>query len=58
VALIDEIVAGDYVGHTPPNDIHGPKGAKQFEVIRHKAIPDMQVTVEDQVAEADKVATR
>lgn len=58
VALIDEIVAGDYVGHTPPSDIHGPEGAKQFEAMLHEAFPDMQVTVEDQIAEGDKVVTR
>lgn len=58
LALVDEIVASDYVGHTPPNDIHGPEGAKQFEAMLHEAFPDMQVTVEDQIAEGDKVVTR
>jgi hypothetical protein len=30
--LFDQIVANDYVGHTPPKDCHGPEGAKQFVV--------------------------
>jgi steroid delta-isomerase-like uncharacterized protein len=58
IALIDKIVAGDYVGYTPPAVIHGPEGAKRFEAMLHEAFPDYRVTVEDQVAEGDKVATR
>ena len=58
MALIDQIVADDYVGHTPPSDIHGPEGAKQFDRMLRGAFPDIQVTVEDQVAEGDRVATR
>ena len=58
LALVDEIVADDYVGHTPIDDIHGPEGAKQFDSMLHEAFPDYQVTVEDQIAEGDKVVTR
>lgn len=58
LALVDQLVAGDYVGHTPLADIHGPDGAKQFEAMLHEAFPDYQVTVEDQIAEGDEVATR
>lgn len=57
-ALVDKIVALDYVGHTPPADIHGPEGARQFTVMLRAAFPDMRVTVEDQIAEGDRVATR
>lgn len=56
--LVDQIVAKDYVGHTPPKDFHGPEGAKQFEAMLRSAFPDLSVTVEDQVAEGDKVTTR
>ena len=58
LALVDELVASDYVGHTPLADIHGPEGAKQFEEMLYEAFPDYQVTVEDQIAEGDKVVTR
>ena len=58
LALVDELVAGDYVGHTPLDDIHGPEGAKQFDAVLREAFPDYQVTVADQIAEGDKVATR
>lgn len=57
-ALVDQIVAVDYVCHTPPVDIHGPEGAKQFTALLRAAFPNMRVTVEDQIAEGDKVATR
>ena len=58
VALIDQIVADDYVGHTPPREFHGPEGARQFVAMLRGAFPDAQVTVEDQLAEGDRVATR
>ena len=57
-ALIDELVTSDYVGHTPFGDIHGPDGARQFDAMLRKAFPNYQVTVEDQIAQGDRVATR
>ena len=58
LALIDEIVVSDYVGHTPPTNIHGPEGAKQYVTLLREAFPDLQFTVEDQIAEGDRVVTR
>ena len=58
LAVVDEIVASDFVGHTFPTDIHGPEGAKQFDMMLRTAFPDIQVSVEDQIAEGDEVATR
>ena len=58
VALIEELVTRDYVGHTPLGDIHGPEGARQFDATLHKAFPDMKIEVESQIAEGDRVATR
>ncbi len=57
-ALVDDLVTSDYVGHTPLGDIHGPAGARQFDATLRAAFPDYQVTVEDQIAEGDRVATR
>jgi steroid delta-isomerase-like uncharacterized protein len=56
----DEIYAPDYVGHEPttPEDIRGLEGAKQYAAVYREAFPDLQVTVEDQIAEGDRVATR
>ncbi len=56
----DEIYAPDFVGHEPttPEGIRGLAGAKQFAAVYREAFPDLQLTVEDQIAEGDKVATR
>ena len=57
--VIDEIYAADFVIHTPGNpDIHGPEGFKQFVTMYRTAFPDVQFTIEDQIAEGDKVVTR
>lgn len=56
--VLDEFVAGDFVNHTPPPGI-GPDlaGLKEAFRIFAEASPG-EHTVEDQVAEGDKVATR
>ena len=54
-----EIYAPDYVGHEPTfGDVHGVEGAKQFAATYRQAFPDLQTTMEDQLAEGDKVVTR
>lgn len=58
VEVVDEIVTADYVGHTPLGNIHGPEGARQFNAMLRQGFPDMQITVEDQIAESDRVTTR
>jgi len=55
--VADDIFANDFVNHTPFGEMHGPEGAKQFVSKLRTAFPDLQVTVEDQIAEGDKVAT-
>ena len=57
-AVLDELVASDFVVHMPPDDIHGPEGVQQFFTMLRNAFPDIHFTVEDQVAEGDKVVTR
>jgi steroid delta-isomerase-like uncharacterized protein len=59
-ALLDELVASDFVIHspTPGDDIHGREGAKQYLTILRKVFPDINLTIEDQVAEGDRVVTR
>lgn len=58
LAVADETFASDFVNHTPFGEHHGPEGAKQFVTMLRSAFPDLHSTVEDQVAEGDKVATR
>ena len=55
----EEIYAPNYVGHEPTfGDVHGVEGAKQFAAEYRQAFPDIQTTMEDQLAEGDKVVTR
>ena len=57
--VADEILAADYVFHAPvPREVRGPEGFKQFVSMYRTAFPDVQYTIEDQIAEGDKVVTR
>ena len=58
--VVDELVARDYVGHDPanPEPLRGPAGIKEFVSTYRSAYPDARVTVEQQLAEGDMVATR
>jgi steroid delta-isomerase-like uncharacterized protein len=52
-------VADDYVGHQPgAPELHGKEGFKEFVGTYLAAFPDGKITVDDQIAEGDKVTTR
>ncbi len=55
---IDELYAADLVWHEPDQDVRGSEEAKQFLDMYLSAFPDIRVTVEDEIAEGDKVVTR
>jgi ketosteroid isomerase-like protein len=58
--LADELYTADYVVHDPgsPGLPPGPEGVKVFVRGFLTAFPDARITVEDQIAEGDKVTTR
>ena len=58
--VADEIYAPDYVGHDPsnPEDVRGLEAAKRAASDYRQAFPDLRVTVEDLIAEGDRVAAR
>jgi steroid delta-isomerase-like uncharacterized protein len=60
LALVDELVAQDYVGHDPtqPESIRGRDGFKQFVGMYQSAFEDAAITIDDQIAEGDNVVTR
>ena len=58
MAVVDEGVATTYVGHDPLSPIHGPEGFKQYLMMIRSAFPDIQMRVEDQMAEGDQLVTR
>ena len=55
---IEEVYAPDLVWHEPDQDVRGIEEAKQYVSEALTAFPDAQVSVEDVIAEADKVVTR
>jgi predicted ester cyclase len=57
---VEDVFAPNYVGHTPdsPEGIQGIEAVKLYADTFREAFPDLQVIVEDQVAEGEKVATR
>ena len=55
---LDEVYTSDVVWHMPDQEVRGIEEAKQFADMFKSAFPDMQATVEDVVAEGDKVVTR
>ena len=59
LAVIAEIVGPNFVNHDPANPgVHGPEGFKQLVNMYRTAFPDTQFTIEDQMADGDKVVTR
>jgi len=60
LAIVDELIAPDYVGHDPtqPEPIRGPEGYKQFVGMYQAAFEDGMVTIDDEIAEGDLVVTR
>jgi steroid delta-isomerase-like uncharacterized protein len=56
-ALVEELVADEYVGHSSSPEMNTREGHKQFLVALRRAFPDFQIKIEDQIAEGDKVVT-
>ena len=61
LAVADEIVAPDHVDHGPgalPGMPPGPEGSKRLVTVYRNAFPDVHFTIDEQIAEGDKVVTR
>jgi steroid delta-isomerase-like uncharacterized protein len=58
--VADEITAQDSVNHDPllTHLPSGPEGDKYVVNLYHGSFPDAQITIEDQIAEGDRVVTR
>jgi hypothetical protein len=58
--VADKIGTQDSITHDPllTSPPSGPEGDKYVVNLYHGAFPDAQITVEDQIAEGDKVVTR
>ncbi len=59
LALIDELFASTFIDHdTSMPEAKGPAGIKRVAAMVHASFPDLHFTVEDMVAEGDKVVYR
>jgi steroid delta-isomerase-like uncharacterized protein len=60
-AAVDELVAPEYVGHSATHaagEARGREGYRGFYETLRAAFPDLEFTIEDLVAEGDKVVSR
>ena len=56
MAVADEVIDKNYVYHgSGGQEYKGPEGFKQYMAAVRKAFPDVHMTIEDMVAEGDKV---
>lgn len=58
--VADELIAPDFIEHEelPPEIASGPEGIKQMTAMLHSAFPDFKATINDIIAEGDKVVVR
>jgi predicted ester cyclase len=58
LALVDELCTTNHVFHNPPTTLHGREEFKQLLSLYITAFPDARFTVEDSIAEGDRIASR
>ena len=59
IDTIDELCSPEFVNHSaPPGMPSNCEGVKQVTAMFRQAFPDSYFTIEDMIAEGDKVATR
>jgi steroid delta-isomerase-like uncharacterized protein len=60
IGLVDELVAPDYVNHSPgiPDQPEGPEGIKVLVSMIRGGMLDLRVVIDDMIAEGDRVAVR
>ena len=55
---LEEVYAADAVWHEPDQEVQGLEGLRQYASRYFEAFPDTTFTVEDLIAEGDKVVSR
>jgi steroid delta-isomerase-like uncharacterized protein len=53
--LIDELIASDVTGHSPIQNVDGVEASKRYVTMSRAAFPDLHFTIEEMIAEGDKV---
>ena len=58
LALVDHLFTTNHVFHNPPTTLHGTEEFKQLLSVYITAFPDAHFTVEDEIAEGERVVIR
>ena len=58
LAVVDELLATDYVSHHPGGELHGSNKMKEHHIEFRAGFPDVHDTIEDLIAEGDRVVIR
>jgi len=58
VDAVGQFIATNVVSHSNPPEAQGLEGVKQLLSMYFAAFPDLKVTIEDMIAEGDKVVAR
>jgi predicted ester cyclase len=58
LAAADELIAANFMNHAAPGAPPGPASFKQLVTFYRSAFPDAQFTIEDILADGDKVVMR
>jgi steroid delta-isomerase-like uncharacterized protein len=59
LTVADELVAEDYISHNELDiQVLGPEGIKRAAAMQRNAFPNLRTTIEDLIAEGDKVVVR
>ena len=58
LSVIDELFASNFVDNATPEQVAGPIGVKAYFQAVRAGFPDMHVSIDDLIAEADKVVIR
>jgi steroid delta-isomerase-like uncharacterized protein len=59
LAVVDTLVGPNYVYHGPGGlELRGPEGFKQLITLYRTAFPDLRMTIDDIIAEGDRVVLR
>ena len=58
LSLLDQLFASNFVDNATPEQIPGPQGVRDYFQAVRTGFPDMHVTIDDLLAEGDKVVVR
>ena len=58
LAIVNEVFSADFVDHSTPGQPAGPGGVRDYFAAIRGGFPDVQVVLEDVLADGDKVVVR